>query len=122
MTPMATCTSKLSESRLIPRDRLNRTPACTPQRQTSADWLKSIGGIVIYPTVTVTPAETAKRLGTGWHWRFSETIRVPIGTKVEFRFQGPTHLLALYDAGVGEGGETSIDDVPSSSLEALGVN
>jgi AraC family transcriptional regulator len=80
------------------------------------DSARSIDDIVLHPTVRITPAETARRLGTGWRWWFSESIHVPIGSRIEFHFQQPVHLLALYNEGARRSGETSIDDVHSSRL------
>ena len=79
----------------------------------------SIDSPIDHPTVKITPAEPATRLGTGWHWWFSECVHVPIGNKVEFRFQGSRHLLVLYNEGVRRCGETSIHGLQSSSLRSL---
>jgi AraC family transcriptional regulator len=78
----------------------------------------SVGRIVHNPTVEITPVERVKRLGTGCHWWFSETVHVPIGSTIEFRFHGPTHLLALYNEGARTNGETSID-LHSSKLRSF---
>ena len=74
------------------------------------------GSNVSNPTVKISPAESIKRFGTGCRWWFSESVHVPVGRKIEFRFQGPLHLLALYDEGARRNGETWIDDLPSSRL------
>jgi AraC family transcriptional regulator len=84
-----------------------------------ADLRKSIGRSGFHPIVEVTPAELVKRLGIGWQWWFSESIHVPIGSKIGFRFQGPAHLLVLYNEGMRKSGETSIDDRHSSSLRSF---
>jgi len=84
-----------------------------------ADSSKSIGSIIFHPTVKITPVEPVRRLGTGWHWWFSESVHVPTGSKIEFRFQGPTHLLALYNEGSRRNGETSVDGLPSSRLRSF---
>jgi AraC family transcriptional regulator len=91
------------------------------QRQSSADVasLSSVGCLALHPTVKITPAKQVKRLGTGWHWWFSESVHVPTSSKTEFRFQGPTHLLALYNEGLRRNGETSIDGLHSSSLRSF---
>lgn len=77
------------------------------------------GHNALNPTVKIVPAESIKRLGTGYHWWFSESIHVPIGCKVEFRFRGPLHLLALYNEGTRRNGETWIDGLPSSKLRSF---
>jgi AraC family transcriptional regulator len=69
--------------------------------------------------VKINPAEPVRRLGTGWHWWFSESVYVPVGHKVEFRFEGSAHLLVLYNEGLRRSGETSIDDLQLSRLRSF---
>src|SRR5215469_13008842 len=76
-------------------------------------------GIAARPSVEISPGEPVKRLGTGWHWWFSESVHVPAGHQIEFRFQGPAHLLVLYNEGLRRGGETSIDGQQMSRLRSL---
>jgi AraC family transcriptional regulator len=81
--------------------------------------LPSVSDIVFRPSVTITPVERIKRLGTGWRWWFSENVHIPTGSRIEMSFQGPTHLLALYNEGVRRNGQTFIDSVHSSTLRTL---
>jgi AraC family transcriptional regulator len=81
--------------------------------------LPNSSGSVFHPTVKITPGAPVKRLGTGWHWWFSESVHVPIGHKVEFGFQGPAHLLVLYNDGLRRSGETSIDGLQPSTLRSF---
>ncbi|MBR0858295.1 AraC family transcriptional regulator [Bradyrhizobium liaoningense] len=64
--------------------------------------------------VSIVPSEPVKRLGTGWRWWFSDNVHLAVDSKIEFRFQGSRHLLALYDDGARTSGETSIDEQCSS--------
>jgi len=89
------------------------------QARAGAESMLPSGGNVLSPTVRIMPAESIKRFGTGCRWWFSENVHVPIGCKIEFRFRGPLHLLALYNEGTRRNGETSIDDLPSSKLRSL---
>jgi AraC family transcriptional regulator len=75
--------------------------------------------VVGHPTVKITPAEPAKRLSTGCHWWFSESIHVPAGKTIEFRFQRPWHLLVLYNQGIRKKGETAIDGLHPSQLRSV---
>ncbi|MBR0697361.1 AraC family transcriptional regulator [Bradyrhizobium lablabi] len=84
-----------------------------------SDPLPSLAGSLSNATVQIAPSTQVKRLGTGLHWWFSESIHVPTGTKIEFRFQGPKHLLVLYNEGVRRSGETTINGVHSSKLRSL---
>jgi AraC family transcriptional regulator len=81
--------------------------------------LTPLDGIAAHPTVRITPAEATKRLGTGWHWWFSENVHVLAGTIVEFRFQGPWHLLVVYHEGIRRNGEASVDGLHSSQLRSV---
>jgi AraC family transcriptional regulator len=117
---MATWASNVNVSKLMPPDGINRASIGLPQSPAAveAGSVSSIG-IVVRSTVRITPAEPAKRLGTGWHWWFSESVHVPIGHKIEFRFQGADHLLILYNKGLRRSGETSIDDLQTSRLRSF---
>ncbi|MCP3411225.1 AraC family transcriptional regulator [Bradyrhizobium sp. CCGB01] len=72
--------------------------------------------MALHPTVSITPAGPVRRLGIGCCRWFSESVHVPVGNRLEFRFQGSRHLLALYSEGARKGGETSIDGLFSSKL------
>ena len=106
------------DSKRGPQDGTNAEPIDLGQLQPRADpksrQPSSYG--LLNPIVEITPAESVKRLGTGWHRWFTESIHAPIGNKVEFRFQGPMHLLALYNEGARRDGETSIDGLPTSKV------
>jgi len=110
-----------SENKLIAGDSITYPSASDIQTETKtdADCLASVGRVPIHPLVKVTPAALVKRLGTGWHWWFSESVHIPIGNKIKFRFQGSTHLLVLYNEGLRSDGETSIDGLGSSRLRSL---
>ena len=117
---MATFASIANEGS-APRDRINHAALGRLPIRTivDADSEASIGSIVSLPTVKITPSGSVRRFGTGWHEWFSERVHVPVGSKVEFRFQGPRHLLVLYNEGVRRSGETSIHGLESSSLRSL---
>jgi AraC family transcriptional regulator len=73
-------------------------------------------GASVRPTVKITPAGIAKRLSTGWRFWSSESVYVPMGRKIEFHFEGPSHLLILYNEGSRRSGETSIAGLQPSGL------
>lgn len=110
-----------SKTRRAPRDVINYAPVGMPQAltETHADTLSAACGLVFRPIVKIMAAKPAKRLGTGWHWWFSESIHVPIGNRIEFRFQGSAHLLVLYNDGLWSKGETSIDGLRSSGVKSF---
>jgi AraC family transcriptional regulator len=113
--------SDAGESSAVLRDRIDRALVGKSRARAVAEASSrpSIDGIVYRPTVRITPSESVKRLGTGWHWWFSESVHVPIGSKIEFRFRGHAHLLALYSDGMRKSGETSIDGVQSSNRRSF---
>jgi AraC family transcriptional regulator len=60
-----------------------------------------------------------KRLGTGCAGWFAETIHAPLGRKIELEFQGPVHLLAMYNEGARRDGETLVDGFAPSKIRNL---
>jgi AraC family transcriptional regulator len=108
----------LVDSRVVPNTGVDRASVGMARPRGEAGSPSSAEGTVLDSAVKITSAERVKRLGTGYHWWFSESVHVPIGTKIKFHFRGPTHLLALYDQGVRKNGETSID-LHSSKLRSF---
>jgi AraC family transcriptional regulator len=115
---MATCASNVNVGEITPRDGIASVGLPQPRAGVDANSIPSID-IVVRPTVKTTPPDSVKRLGTGWHWWFSESVHVPIGHKIEFRFHGPSHLLVLYNEGLRRSGETSIDALEVSRLRSF---
>src|ERR1700746_241828 len=76
----------------------------------------SNGSRLLHPTVQIAPVELVKRLGTGRPGWFVESIHAPIGRRIELEFQGPVHLLAMYNEGARRDGETSINGVAPSKI------
>ena len=76
----------------------------------------SSGSRLLHPTVQIVPVELVKRLGTGCLGWFVESIHAPIGQRIELEFQGPVHLLAMYDEGARRDGETSINGFAPSKI------
>jgi AraC family transcriptional regulator len=118
---MVGCALSSSERRSTTRIGVRGAPVgmTHPKPRAWADSLSAIGDITFHPIVEVTPAEAVKRLGTGWHWWFSEDVYVPIGSRIAFRFEGATHLLVLYHEGQWKNGETSIDGLHLSKLRSF---
>jgi AraC family transcriptional regulator len=77
---------------------------------------QSSGSGLLHPTVQIMPVDFVKRLGTGRPGWFVESVHAPIGRRIELQFQGPVHLLAMYNEGARRDGETSIDGLPSSKV------
>jgi len=77
---------------------------------------QSSGGRFLHPTVQIAPVDFVKRLGTGRAGWFVESLHAPIGRRIELQFQGPVHLLAMYNEGARRDGETSIDGFAPSKI------
>jgi AraC family transcriptional regulator len=77
---------------------------------------QSSGGRLLHPTVQIAPVDFAKRLGTGRPGWFVESVHAPIGRRIELQFEGPVHLLAMYNEGARRDGETSIDGFAPSKI------
>jgi len=120
-TAAAAYASNSSESSVIQRSGSGPSSFATSPSRSEDDPVlpKSDRVVGLHPTVRITPSEPVKRLGTGWHWWFSENIHVPVGKRIEFRFQGARHLLALYKEGARKDGETSIDGQYASKLRGF---
>jgi AraC family transcriptional regulator len=71
---------------------------------------------VLNSVVQIFPVESVKRLGTGYHGWFTENIYAPIGNRIEFRYRGSAHLLAMYNEGARRDGETWIEGLASSKI------
>ena len=74
------------------------------------------GGRFLHPTVQIAPIDFVKRLGTGRPGWFVESVHATIGRRIELQFQGPVHLLAMYNKGASRDGETSIDGFAPSKI------
>jgi len=120
-TGIAACVSPSNENRLPQRIGTSPAPVGTTRTRARAlaDAHGSVGYMVFRPSVEVTPAEAVKRLGTGWHWWFSESVHIPTGSRIAFRFEAPVHLLVLYHEGSRKDGETSIDSLHFSRLRSF---
>jgi len=120
-TLMATCASQTNESRLVSRSGISPVSVRVGLSQERAhnDSPKSSSGVVFHPSVEITPGESVQRTRAGWRAWFAESVHVAIGSKIQFRYQGPKHLLVLYNAGSRKNGETSIDGLDSSRLRSF---
>jgi AraC family transcriptional regulator len=77
---------------------------------------QSGGGGFLHSTVQIEPSDCVKRLGTGRPGWFVESVHAPIGKGIELQFQGPVHLLAMYNEGARRDGDTSIDGFAASKV------
>jgi AraC family transcriptional regulator len=74
---------------------------------------------LLHHAVQVSPVEFVKRLGTGCPGWYAESIYAPLGRKIELQFQGPVHLLAMYNEGARRDGESPVDGCAPSRSRSL---
>src|SRR5262245_27084904 len=61
---------------------------------------------VLQPIVQISLIGTAKRHSADWQGLITESIYAPVQRRIECRYSGPCHLLAMYVDGVRRDGET----------------
>src|SRR5262249_41657693 len=76
----------------------------------------SAGGDLFGATVQISPIESVKRHCTERYGIVTESIYAPTRRTIDVSYDGPAHLLVLYEDGVRRDGETSIDGLPPSRL------
>jgi AraC family transcriptional regulator len=87
---------------------LNDDPASRPGAQNGFDAIK--------PLVEIYPPDAVKRRALTWNGMTMETVRVEKRCRLEFRFRGPVHLLALFEEGARNEGVTILEGLPQSTL------
>jgi AraC family transcriptional regulator len=73
---------------------------------------------LVHPTnaVEVYPPDIVKRSTMAWDGMAAEIVQATRSEKIEFRYRAPLHLLAVYDQGIRNDGETFVDGLPRSKL------
>jgi AraC family transcriptional regulator len=71
------------------------------------------------PMVEISPANIVKRRTAAWHGMTAEIVQATSRERIEYRFQAPLHLLAVYERGVRHDGESFVEGLPRSSLRDL---
>ena len=67
-------------------------------------------GVEVYPT------DVVKRHAVAWDGMTAEIVQATRCEKLEFRFRGPLHLLAVCDQGMRSDGDTFVEGLPRSKL------
>jgi AraC family transcriptional regulator len=70
----------------------------------------------IKPLVEIYPSDAVKRHALTWDGMTVETVQVEKHCRLEFRFRGPVHLLALFEEGARDKGVTFLEGLPQSTL------
>jgi AraC family transcriptional regulator len=67
-------------------------------------------------TVEIFPADAVKRRTVSWDGMTVEIVQATRPERTEYRFNGPRHLLAVYEQGERREGETIVEGLPRSTL------
>ena len=73
----------------------------------------------VYPKVEISPATSAKRQAMACDGMAVEAVDTAGIARVEFRFNGDSHLLVVAERTVRRAGETFVQGLPSSTLHDL---
>ena len=67
-------------------------------------------------TVEIFPADAVKRRAVSWDGMTAEVVQATRSERTEYRYNGPRHLLAVYEQGERREGETLVEGLPRSTL------
>ena len=67
-------------------------------------------------TVEIFPADAVKRRAVSWDGMTVEIVQATQSERTEYRFNGPRHLLAVYEQGERRDGESFVEGLPRSTL------
>jgi AraC family transcriptional regulator len=70
-------------------------------------------------TVEISPPDIVKRRTVAWDGMTVEIVRATTRERIESRFRGPVHLLAICEEGARSNGDTFVEGLPLSSLRDL---
>ena len=89
-------------------ERADRNPARRPGHRAVTD----LAG----PIVEISPTDIVKRRTATWPGMAAEIVQATRHDRIESRFCGSVHLLAAYERGLRNDGETFIEGLPKSTL------
>jgi AraC family transcriptional regulator len=69
-----------------------------------------------FQTVEISPSDIVRRRVVSWQGMVAEITQMTRNDRIESRFCGPVHLLAMYERGVRHDGSTVIEGMPKSTL------
>jgi AraC family transcriptional regulator len=70
-------------------------------------------------TLEIAPGDAVKRRTVAWPGMTAEIVQATRREKIECRFRGPVHMLAVCEQGARSDGETFIEGLPRSALRDL---
>jgi hypothetical protein len=89
-------------------ERADRNQAHPPRHRVAAN--------MVYPVVEISPPDSVERRTASWPGMAAEIVQVTRSNRIESRFCAAVHLLAVYERGMRQEGETFIEALPRSTL------
>jgi AraC family transcriptional regulator len=74
---------------------------------------------VALPLVDIAPSKNVRRHAITWPGGAAELVQCVKRDCIEFRFNAPVHLLAVYERALRQAGETSVNGIACSSVRDL---
>jgi AraC family transcriptional regulator len=75
-----------------------------------------VGAHIACPVVEISPPDSVERRTASWPGMAAEIVQMTRSNRIESRFCAPVHLLAVYERGMRQEGETFVEGLPSSTL------
>jgi AraC family transcriptional regulator len=75
-----------------------------------------VAGNTVQPIVEISPPDSVERRTASWPGMAAEIVQVTRSNRIESRFCAPVHLLAVYERGMRQEGETFVEGLPGSTL------
>jgi AraC family transcriptional regulator len=104
----ALSTERRAERRQV--ERADRIQAHPPHR---------VAANMVHPIVEISPPDSVERRTASWPGITAEIVQATRSDRIESRFCAPVHLLAVYERGLRDEGETFVAGLPSSTLRDL---
>jgi AraC family transcriptional regulator len=71
---------------------------------------------MVCPIVEISPPDSVERRTASWPGMAAEIVQVTRSDRIESRFCAPVHLLAVYERGMRQEGETFVEGLSTSTL------
>jgi AraC family transcriptional regulator len=91
-------------------------------RPANAFGRQSTGALAAHATenlVSIGPVDAVKRRAAIWPGMAAELVQATSRDKIEYRFRAPVHLLAVFEDGSRDEGESFVEGLPRSTLRTL---
>jgi AraC family transcriptional regulator len=80
---------------------------------------ESTGAHAVENLVSIGPVDAVRRRAAIWPGMAAELVQATSRDKIEYRFRAPVHLLAVFEDGSRDAGESFVEGLPRSTLRTL---